>query len=228
MHFKIDGQHRFKLQIWDAIQDELRLTHILNVGKGDCVYVSGQRDECVYCIESGQVKLVFFTPEGRECVLAIRTEGDIIGELCLAGQRLRAQTAVVMNDSRIKAIPYLALLKVLKDKSLLEGMIQYLAGCIAEQQEMIGLLLSANSEQRLANMFLRLGAVFGTSDSRGNITIPRILFEDLAAMVGTTRSRVGFFIKQFHANGLVNVNADHSLTLEAEKLRNFAARSAFA
>jgi CRP/FNR family cyclic AMP-dependent transcriptional regulator len=190
MDSRLDLQHSFKLKIWDSIQNELQFTRTLTVARGECVYVSGQRDASVYCIESGQVKLVFFTPEGRECVLAIRTAGDIFGELCLTGQVARVQTAVVMKDSRLRAIPYLTLLKTLKDESLLEDLVQYLAGRIAEQQEFIGLLLSANSEQRLANMFLRLGTLFGTIDSQGKVTIPRILFEDLAAMVGTTRSRV--------------------------------------
>jgi CRP/FNR family transcriptional regulator, cyclic AMP receptor protein len=93
---------------------------------------------------------------------------------------------------------------------------------MAEEQEHIALLLSANSEQRLANMLLHLGGLFGTNDSHSRTTIPRILLDDLASMVGTTRSRVGFFLKNFREQGLVEVNADRSLTFQPEKLREFA------
>jgi CRP/FNR family transcriptional regulator, cyclic AMP receptor protein len=221
MHINNNPKHEFTAKLRDAIQRELHLTRMLNVARNRYIYLSGQRDSNVYLVESGQVKLVFFTPEGREYVLAICTTGSLFGELCLCGQAVRAQSAVAMQDARLKAISSQNLLKILKNASLLEDLIQYLASCMAEAQQHIELLLSANSEQRLANMLLHLGNLIGTSSPYGRTTIPRILLEDLASMVGTTRSRVGFFIKNFEEQSLIVANADRSLTFEAEKLREF-------
>jgi CRP/FNR family transcriptional regulator, cyclic AMP receptor protein len=211
----------FKLKIRDMIREEKQWSRAIKVAARSSIYVSGEQDATVYVIESGQVKLVLPTPEGREYVMALRTTGDILGELCLSGQAMRAETAVATQDSRLNAIAYHDLLKILRDKSLLEELIKYLAGCIAQQQEAIGSLLVANSEQRLAKLLLQLGSMYGADCRRSLMLVPRILHEDLAAMVGTTRSRVGYFLGHFREIGLIEINADRSLTIETEKLKAF-------
>jgi len=217
----------FKQRIRDLIREESQWSHTTKVSARACVYVTGEQDEMVYSIESGQIKLVLSTPEGREYVIAIRTAGDLFGELCLSGELTRRETAVAIQDTRLNAIPYLDLLKILQGKSLLEELIQYLAHCIAQQQEILGSLLSANSERRLAKVLLQLGAIVGAECYCGATVVPRILHEDLAAMVGTTRSRVGYFLKHFRELGLIEVNEDRSLTIEIDKLDAFAANSPF-
>jgi CRP/FNR family transcriptional regulator, cyclic AMP receptor protein len=217
----------FKLKIRDLIREEKHWSRTIKVAARSSIYVSGEQDATVYVIESGQIKLVLPTPEGREYVMALRTTGDIFGELCLSGQAMRAETAVAIQDSRLNAISYHDLLKILRDQSLLEELIKYLACCIAQQQEAIGSLLAANSEQRLAKMLLQLGSMFGADCRRGLMFVPRILYEDLAAMVGTTRSRVGYFLGHFREIGLIEINADRSLTIETEKLETFLRKGSF-
>jgi CRP-like cAMP-binding protein len=219
--------HQFKLRIRDLIREESHWSHPIKVSARSCVYVAGEQDEMVYSIESGRIKLVLTTPEGREYVMAICPEGDLFGELCLSGELTRRETAVAIQDTRLIAIPYLELLKILQGKSLLEELIQYLVRCIARQQEVLGSLLSANSEQRLAKVLLQLGVIVGAECYCGTTVVPRILYEDLAAMVGTTRSRVGYFLKHFRELGLIEVNEDRSLTIETDKLDAFAANSLF-
>lgn len=221
----IDPHFQFKLKIRDLIREESQRSHTVKVPARAFVYTSGERDAMVYFIESGQIKLVLSTPEGREYVLAIRSAGDIFGELCLSGDLTRTETAVAMEDARLTAISYQDLLKLLRSESLLEGLIRYLACCSAQQQDTIGSLLAVNSEQRLAKVLLQLRSAGGTDHSRGTAVVPRILYEDLAAIVGTTRSRVGFFLKNFRERGLVAVNADRSLTISVEKLEVFARKS---
>lgn len=225
---QVDQLYNFKLKIRDLIREESQRSRAIKVAARAFIYVSGQQDKMIYSIESGQVKLMMYTQEGREYLLAIRAVGDIFGELCLSGQLTRKETAVAMQEARLLAMSYPDLLKILRGESLLEDLIQYLACCIAQQQEAIGSLLTVNSEQRLAKVLLQLGSMLGVNYSRRITILPRILYEDLAAMVGTTRSRVGFFLKHFRECGLIEVNADRSLTIETEKLEEFASKSAFA
>jgi CRP/FNR family transcriptional regulator, cyclic AMP receptor protein len=225
MAIPVDPHFQFILKIRDLIREESQRSHTIKVPTRAFVYTSGGRDALVYFVESGQIKLVLTTPEGREYVLAIRNAGDIFGELCLSGDLIRAETAVAMEDTRLSAIYYQDLLNLLKGQSLLEGLIRYLACCNARQQDTIGSLLAINSEQRLAKVLLQLGSNGGANHSQGGAVVPRILHEDLAAMVGTTRSRVGFFLKNFRERGLVAVNADRSLTIAVEKLEVFAGKS---
>jgi CRP/FNR family transcriptional regulator, cyclic AMP receptor protein len=225
MHNQIDQLCQFKRIVRDLICDESHRSRSIKVVSRAFVYAAGEKDAKVYCIESGQVKLVSFTPEGREYVLAIRNEGDIFGELCLSGELARTEAAVAMRDTCMHAISYDILLEILKSESLLEGMVHYLACCSAQQQETITSLLVANSEQRLAKILLEHTSQYSGNCGCGIAIVPRILHVDLAAMVGTTRSRIGFFLKRFRRCGLIEVNADHSLSIEVEKLKAFVRSS---
>jgi CRP-like cAMP-binding protein len=227
MYNQFDLPHQFRLTIRNTIQNNPHLTRTLKVAKRSCIYVSGERDTSVYCIDSGKVKLVLYTPEGKECVLAIRTVGDIFGEACFSGSPARVETAVAIEGTRLKAMPYVSLLNTLRSESLLEGLVHYLAACIAEHEEFIASLLSLKCERRLADVLIHLGTTSSANNSHGKTIAPRILYSDLAAMVGTTRSRIGFFLRHFQEWGLVEVNADRSLTINVEKLRRFAVEGSY-
>jgi CRP/FNR family transcriptional regulator, cyclic AMP receptor protein len=227
MQSRNDKIYNFKLVIHDLICREPRLDRTIKVAQGAFIYSSGSRDAMVYSIESGQIKLVLFTPEGRKCVLAVHAAKDVFGEHCLSGELLRQESAMAMQDTHLHAIYYSDLLKLLKGESRLEELVQYLACCNAMQQEVIGSLLTENSEQRLAKVLLQLGTPPGTNNSNGQAIISGILQDDLAAMVGTTRSRVGLFLKRFRELGYIELNADHSLTIKSEMLEKFARQNAF-
>ena len=76
---------RFKQQLRDSLRQEIKDSRAIKVAKHDHVYTCGDRAETVYFIEGGQIKLLMLLPEGKECLLAIHTAGDIFGELCLSG-----------------------------------------------------------------------------------------------------------------------------------------------
>ncbi|HZS45621.1 MAG TPA: cyclic nucleotide-binding domain-containing protein, partial [Blastocatellia bacterium] len=97
------------------------------MSKNTCVYNIGDTDDTVYFIDSGQIKLLMLSPQGKECMLAIYTTGDIFGELCLSGLPTRLDRAIAMEDSRIKKIMRDSFLKRLGDDSLFKGFVQYLA-----------------------------------------------------------------------------------------------------
>jgi len=191
----------------------------VKIAKRDFVYASGQRDAMVYLIESGQVKLVLPTPEGKECLLSIRTEGDIFGELCLTGQNARLETAVAMEETTLRQIPIRNFLNCLRQESLLEGLVQYLALRISEQQEIIAMLATENSEQRLAKTLLHLGEIMGRSDTGRTRIEHRISHEELSRMVGTTRPRVGIFLKKFRELGLIRLTRERFLVIDETRLR---------
>ena len=112
----------------------------------------------VYFVESGQVKLLMLSSEGKECLLAIYSGGDIFGELCLSGIGARVETATAMKATTVKQIPYSQFFARLHRDSLFEGFVRYLAVRIADQQQIIANLVTVDSEQRLGQTLLQLAA----------------------------------------------------------------------
>ena len=95
----------FKQQIRNSLQLETRDSHAIKVARHDDVYTTGDQDDTVYFIESGQIKLRMLSSEGKECLLAIHSDGDIFGELCLSGIGARSETATAMKATSRKRIP---------------------------------------------------------------------------------------------------------------------------
>lgn len=96
---------RFKQQLGDALRRETKDSRSVKIAKHNHVYTCGDQDGAVYFIESGQIKLLMLSPEGKECLLAIYTSGDIFGELCLSGLSSRMETATAMEETILKLIP---------------------------------------------------------------------------------------------------------------------------
>jgi CRP/FNR family cyclic AMP-dependent transcriptional regulator len=116
------------------LQQEAVQCRTVTIAKHAHVYTSGDHDKTVYFIERGQIKLLMHVPEGRECLLAIHTAGDIFGELCLAGQGDRQDTATAMEETVVRLIPCAQFFQCLSQNALWAGFVQYLAVRIADQQ----------------------------------------------------------------------------------------------
>jgi CRP-like cAMP-binding protein len=123
---------RFKQQLRDSLQRETLNSRAVKIARHANVYTCGDQDEMVYFIESGQIKLLMLSPEGKECLLAIHSAGDIFGELCLSGSGERLETATAMKATILKQIPSSQFLASLCRDSLLEGFVRYLAVRIAD------------------------------------------------------------------------------------------------
>ncbi len=214
----------FKQQVRAVLREDTLNIRTVMVSKHDHVYTCGERDEKIYFIESGQVKLLLLSPEGKECLTSIYTTGDVFGELCLCGQTERLETAVAMTNSTIRQVQSRAFLSILRSKSLLEGLVQYLAFRVAEREQIITSLLTVNSEQRLAMTLLRLGHKLGRKDPRSLLIPHRISHEELAEMVGTTRSRIGCFLKKFRRLGLIDLTGERHLILREMKIAEYLSR----
>ncbi|WP_371778475.1 Crp/Fnr family transcriptional regulator [Streptosporangium subroseum] len=185
------------------------------------IYNCGQRDGNIYLVESGQIKTQMYTRCGKQCLLSIYTAGDVFGELSLLGPE-RSETATAMRTSAVRRIPATRLRAGLTDGNLLEGFIDCLALRLAEQQEVIATMVTMDSEQRLASVLLRLARKIGTRHSPQLRCIEeRITQEELSGMVGTTRSRVGYFLKRFRDAGLVQPTSDLFLLVHEQRMADY-------
>ena len=211
----------FKQQLRDSLQNETLNSRALTIEKHDHVYTCGDQDETIYFIESGQVKLLMSSPEGRECLLAIHTAGDIFGELCLSGLGARLETAIAMEDTVLKQIPSSRFFSRLNHDALFEGFVRYLAVRVADQQQVIANLVTVDSEQRLGKTLLQLARKLGKKDPRSIRIELKISHEELSEMVGTTRPRISTFMQRFRNLGLIETNTDHFLIIKEQKLTSY-------
>jgi CRP/FNR family transcriptional regulator, cyclic AMP receptor protein len=216
----------FKQQLRDSLARETMNSRAVKIARHANVYTCGDQDEMVYFIESGQVKLLMLSSEGKECLLAIHSVGDVFGELCLSGLGTRLETATAMKQTILKQIPSSQFLGRLSRDSLFEGFVRYLAVRIADQQQVIANLVTVDSEQRLGQTLLQLARTMGKKDPRSIRIELRISHEELSEMVGTTRPRISLFMQRFHNLGLIETNRDRFLIIKEKKLTDYLAQIA--
>jgi CRP/FNR family cyclic AMP-dependent transcriptional regulator len=216
----------FKQQLRDSLQREPVISRSLKIARHANVYTAGDQDKAVYFIESGQIKLLMHSTEGRECLLALHSAGDIFGELCLSGLDSRQSTAMAMRATTLKQIPETQFFARLSRDSLFEGFVRYLAVRIADQQHVIANLVTADSEQRLGQTLLQLARTMGKKDPRSIRIELKISHEELSEMVGTTRPRISFFMQRFRNLGLIETNRDRFLIIKESKLSDYLAHIA--
>jgi CRP/FNR family cyclic AMP-dependent transcriptional regulator len=216
----------FKKQLRDSLQRETRNSNAVKIPRHDNIYTCGDQDEMVYFIESGQVKLLMLSSEGKECLLAIHSAGDIFGELCLSGLGSRLETATAMKETILKQIPCSQFFARLGRDSLFGGFVQYLAVRVADQQQVIANLVTVDSEQRLGQTLLRIARTMGKKDPRSIRIELKISHEELSEMVGTTRPRISMFMQRFKNLGLIEANKDHFLIVKEHKLTGYLAQIA--
>jgi CRP/FNR family transcriptional regulator, cyclic AMP receptor protein len=166
------------------------------------------------------------SPEGKECLLAIHSAGDIFGELCMSGLGARLETATAMKETSLKQIPCPKFFARLGRDALLEGFVQYLAVRIADQQQVIANLVTVDSEQRLGKTLLSLARTMGQKDPRSIRIELKITHEELSEMVGTTRPRISMFMQRFRRLWLIETNKNHFLIIKEKKLTAYLAQIA--
>ena len=217
---------RFKQQMRDSLRHETLNSRAVTIPRHANVYTCGDQDEMVYFIESGQIKLLMLSSEGKECLLAIHSAGDVFGELCLSGLGTRLETATAMKQTMLKQIPSSQFLGRLSRDSLFEGFVRYLAVRIADQQQVIANLVTVDSEQRLGQTLLQLARTMGKKDPRSIRIELKISHEELSEMVGTTRPRISLFMQRFHHLGLIETNRDRFFIIKEKKLTDYLAQIA--
>ena len=173
--------------------------------KKQVLYSQGDAADAVFYIQGGRVKLTVVSQQGREAVVAILERGSFLGESCLAGQTVRTATATALEDSSIVRIDKGAMIRVLHEEpTFAELFMSYLlAHSIRIQADLVDQLFNS-SEKRLARILL-LMAHFG-KEGKPEPVIAKVSQEMLAEMIGTTRSRVSFFMNKFRKLGFLDYN----------------------
>jgi CRP/FNR family transcriptional regulator, cyclic AMP receptor protein len=178
---------------------------MLKSRKKTIIFSQGDTADAVFHIQDGKVKLTVVSQQGKEAVVAILERGDFFGEGCLAGQPVRMATATSLEDSTLVRIDKHAMINVLHEEpTFAELFISYLLSRNIRIEEDLVDQLFNSSEKRLARVLLLL-AHFG-KEGKPEAVIPKISQETLAEMVGTTRSRVSFFLNKFRKLGFIDYN----------------------
>ena len=177
----------------------------VRLAKGAVVFAQGAQANSVFYIQEGGVKLAVLSSRGKEAVVAILGPGEFFGEGCLAGQPLRMGTAKAVMRTSLLRIPKRDMLRLLHGHpEFSDRFIEHmLARNIRIEEDLIDQLFNS-SEKRLARTLLLL-ARYGKQDTSSRV-LPRLSQETLAEMVGTTRSRVNFFMNKFRKLGLIEYN----------------------
>src|ERR1700736_3318560 len=179
-----------------------------NIGKyrkSEIVFSQGDPADKVFYIQKGKVKVTVVSEQGKEAVVAILGANEFFGEGCLAGQTQRLSTAAAMDASVIVGLERAAIMRVIHEEPAFSEMfIAHLLGrTIRVEADLVDQLFNS-SEKRLARLLLLL-ANFGKDDKPEPI-IAKISQETLAEMIGTTRSRVSFFMNKFRKLGFIHYN----------------------
>jgi CRP/FNR family transcriptional regulator, cyclic AMP receptor protein len=190
---------------------------IAKFGRGEAVFTQGDACEHVMYIQTGGVKLSVLSKTGREAVVAMLGPGDFFGEGCLAGQPLRMGSATAITPSTILLVGKEQMVGLLHEEhGMSDRFISHmLARNIRIEEDLIDQLFNS-SEKRLARTLLLL-ARYGKQDKPTRI-VPRISQATLAEMVGTTRSRVNFFLNKFKKLGFIEYDGERPLKINSSLL----------
>ena len=171
----------------------------------DRVFVQGDTASAVFYIRKGKVKLTVLSKQGKEAVVAILKDGDFFGEGCLAGQQVRMATAVAVSDCSVMKVEKAVVTGLLHEEPAFSEVFvaHLLSRNIRIEEDLVDQLFNS-SEKRLARVLLLL-ANFG-KETKPEPVVPKISQETLAGIVGTTRSRVSFFMNRFRKLGFIDYN----------------------
>ena len=173
--------------------------------RNEVIFTQGDPADAVFYIKTGKVKITVISEQGKEAVVAVLGSDEFCGEGCLAGQTRRMATATTMSECEIMRLEKAAIIRVLHDEPGFSEMFvsHLLARTIRVEEDLVDQLFNS-SEKRLARALLLL-ANFG-KDVRPEPIIAKVSQETLAEMIGTTRSRVSFFMNKFRKLGLIDYN----------------------
>ncbi|MCA9420268.1 MAG: Crp/Fnr family transcriptional regulator [Nitrospira sp.] len=180
-------------------------TTSLTCPKNRIIFAQGDQADAVYYIQSGRAKLSVVSKQGKEAVVAIVEQGDFLGEVCLAGHRVYMATATALEDARLFHFDKQTMQRLLRDEPTFSTyFMEYLLTRNTRIQEDLVDQLFNSAEKRLARVLLLL-AHYG-KEGQPETVVAKISQETLAEMIGTTRSRVSFFLNKFRKLGFIDYN----------------------
>lgn len=190
---------------------------ILLFRKKQTIFAQGDRSDAIFYVQKGRVKLTVVSKNGKQATIALLGQGDFFGEGCLAEQPFRVCFAAAVTDCSVMRIDKQAMEHLLRQEQAFSQMfLAYLLKRNIRYEEDLVDQLFNSSEKRLARILLLLSH-FGKDEDAG-VAVPRLSQETLAQMVGTTRSRVNFFMNRFRKLGLIDYY-DDGLCVDTSLLR---------
>jgi CRP/FNR family transcriptional regulator, cyclic AMP receptor protein len=181
--------------------------------KSHKVFLQGDPADAIFYIQKGKIKLTVVSKQGKEAVVALLGPGDFFGEGCLAGQSLRMASATAMSECSLMRLEKAGVIRLLHDQpAFSERLLHHLLSRNIRIEEDLVDQLFNSSEKRLARVLLLL-ANFG-KEGKPEPVIPKISQETLAEIVGTTRSRVSFFMNRFRKLGFIQYDGQFDSGLE--------------
>jgi CRP/FNR family transcriptional regulator, cyclic AMP receptor protein len=200
---KINGKKLFSAQ--DFLDSAGLSRKVTEFAKKETIFSQGDPCKDVFYIQKGGVRLSVVNEAGKEAVVAVLGPGDFFGEGCLAGQPIRIGTAMAVTPTTALVIQKKEMIRVLHyEHEFSDRFITYmLSRNIRIEEDLVDQLFNS-SEKRLARSLLLL-ARYGTQDKPQRV-LPKVSQETLAEMVGTTRSRVNFFMNKFRKLGFIKYN----------------------
>jgi CRP/FNR family transcriptional regulator, cyclic AMP receptor protein len=186
----------------------------LELGANRNVYRQGEPADSVFYLREGRVKLSVTSQQGKEAIIAVLGADEFFGEGCLAGQLVRMSAAVAITDCTLARIEKPVMARILREEQAISELFvtHLLARNLRYQEDLIDQLFNS-SEKRLARILIHL-AHFG-KESRAESILPGINQENLAEMVGTTRSRVSHFMNKFREMGFVDYTGQGGVTVRS-------------
>jgi len=185
--------------------------------KKQTIFAQGDSSDAVFYIQEGKVKLTVVSQIGKEATIGILNEGDFFGEGCLTGQSLRLCFATAMTDCSVMRIDKKSMMETLhREHAFSDMFVAYLLTRNIRYEEDLVDQLFNSSEKRLARVLLLL-AHFG-KEGKAETVIPKISQEMLAEMIGTTRSRVSFFMNRFRKLGFIDYDGGSGFQVHSSLL----------
>ena len=190
---------------------------IVQYGRDEVIFTQGDACEHVLYVQSGGVKLSVLSKTGKEAVVAMLGPGDFFGEGCLAGQPVRMGSATAITPSAVLRVEKAQMVKLLQRQHEMSDrfIAHMLTRNIRIEEDLIDQLFNS-SEKRLARTLLLL-ARYGKEDKPIR-TVPRVSQETLAEMIGTTRSRVNFFLNKFKKLGFIEYDGERPIKVNKSLL----------
>ena len=200
---------------WEPILSRVsRGKTAIEYGANRTIFSQGEAADSLFYVRKGKVKLAVTSKQGKEAIVAVLGEGDFFGEGSLAGQKVRISTATAMTDCSLTRIEKQLMARMLHEEHETSELFvtHLLSRNIRFEGDLVDQLFNS-SEKRLARILLLL-ANFG-KESRSETVVPRISQDNLAQMVGTTRSRVSHFMNKFRSLGFIDYSDSGGLTVQS-------------
>jgi CRP-like cAMP-binding protein len=211
-----EKKHSFDPNIFLATIGEGRKSVLFP--KKQTIFAQGDQSDAVFYIQNGKVKLTVVSKTGKEATIGILGEGEFLGEGCLASQSLRMESAIAISDCTVLRIEKRKMMQTLHQEHTFSAMFidHLLARNIRYEADLVDQLFNS-SEKRLARILLLL-AHFGKKGAPRTV-VPKVSQGTLAEMVGTTRSRISFFMNRFRRLGFVDYDSRNGLQVHSSLLR---------